>query len=137
MTKLTHNQALILEALRAVSGPLTAYQLMDRLKDRGITAPPTVYRALNRLIAEGIVHRIDSLNAFIACDHSHDDAPPHDSETVFAICRDCGDVAELDDGPSLERLSRAAMGHGFNVTQAKVELVGTCRSCRREAERHE
>ena len=95
-TKLTHNQTLVLSLLRSSAGPLTAYQILDQLKGQGITAPPTVYRALTRLTSVDFVHRIDSLNAYVACDQSGIHSKPHDGEAAFAICRDCGDVAELE-----------------------------------------
>jgi hypothetical protein len=65
---------------------MTAYEILDAVRDKGITAPPTVYRALNRLVEEGLAHRVESINAYVACAHSHHS----DGAVVFAICDNCG-----------------------------------------------
>ncbi|MBZ0215227.1 MAG: transcriptional repressor [Fimbriimonadaceae bacterium] len=130
--KITHNQTLVLETLKACSGPLSAYQIMDKLTDQGITAPPTVYRALNQLIKRGVVHRIDSLNAYIACEQDSSDGHPHQGEAAFAICQDCGDVAEFVVAPTVKPFQQALDKAGFVLSQAKVELIGTCQTCKRE-----
>lgn len=127
--KLTHNQTLVLQALQTCSSPMTAYQIMDQLTDQGVTAPPTVYRALNQLIGRGIVHRIDSLNAYVACDHDADDRDSHDGGAAFAICQDCGTVAELIAAPAIQPLKKAVHERGFVLTTAKVELIGVCQAC--------
>ena len=115
--------ALIFEAER----PATAYELLDRLRStRQNAAPPTIYRALDFLVDQKLVHKIERLNAFIACaegDHAH--AHP----VQFLICRTCGTVAELDDPAVTRALSVAAEARGFQPGRAVVELDGTCASC--------
>ncbi len=128
-TELTRNQTLVLNLLRSNSGSLTAYQILDQLKGQGITAPPTVYRALTRLTSVDFVHRIDSLNAYVACDQSCIHSKPHDGEAAFAICQDCGDVAELEVAPALKRIEKTLDNTGFTLSQTKVELIGVCRAC--------
>ncbi len=88
---LATNHQLVHEALERADGPVSAYDLLGELRGKGVTAPPTVYRALNRLTKDGRVHRIESLNAYVLCaaDHAH-----HDT-AGFAICDDCGSVAEV------------------------------------------
>jgi len=76
---------MIVEALRGVGRPVSAYELIEELREKAILAPQTVYRSLDRLIAEGQAHRLESLNAFVACRH-----PSHEGAAVFAICNDCG-----------------------------------------------
>ncbi|MGB2321810.1 MAG: Fur family transcriptional regulator, partial [Candidatus Puniceispirillaceae bacterium] len=66
-SKLTRNQTLVLEALASAGQPLGAYSLLDLLRDQGFKAPLQVYRALDQLISEGLVHRLESLNAWTAC----------------------------------------------------------------------
>ena len=125
MPELTVNQRVVLDELRAGGRPLTAYQLLDRLRDHGFQAPPTVYRALERLLALGLVHRIESLNAYVPCRHD-----PHETAAVFAICRGCGAVVETPAEAILKGLSAAASQGGFAVEEAHVELLGRCRACR-------
>ena len=71
LSKLSANQQLVFDTLKAESGPLTAYEVIDRVSTGSVWAPPTVYRALKRLIDEGLVHRLESQNAFLACTRSH------------------------------------------------------------------
>ena len=108
------------------SSPLTAYQLLDQLKETHKSAvPPTVYRALDFLIENRLVHKIERLNAFIPCndaDHDH-----HDVQ--FLICAKCGTVAEIEDHAVSRALAKAAEKQGFHPSNAMVELDGTCGAC--------
>ena len=115
---------LVAEALRAASRPLSAYELIDRLRNHGVSAPTTVYRALNRLIAAGQVHRLESLNAFVSCagDCQHGTA-------VFAICGTCGTVAEFDDDVVAKRLAAWAHRAKFSLERTTIELRGRCGTC--------
>ena len=115
---------LVLEHLRREKRPLTAYDLIDALGDRGISAPPTVYRVLARLTARGLVHRLQSLNAFVACAHSG-----HAGVPVFTICERCGAVAELDDKAIAAELTQVTERATFSVSQAAVEVTGRCADC--------
>jgi len=93
------NDGMVFTVLSKSDRPLTAYELLGRLRTKGITAPPTVYRSLERLIKDGLAHRLETLNAFVACAKPH-----HRSAAIFAICRKCGTTAEFSDpkpiGPS-------------------------------------
>ncbi len=125
--KLTRNQRLVFDALDAADGPLSAYTILDRLRDDGFRAPLQVYRALDKLVAHGLVHRIESLNAFISCDHPAD----QDHGTVaFAICEDCGNVAEFAQQDVVKRLQGWAKGEGFEAHSTVIELRGQCEACR-------
>ena len=86
------NDEMVFAALSKADRPLTAYELLGRLRTKGITAPPTVYRSLDRLIKDGLAHRLETLNAFVACANPH-----HRTSAIFAICRTCGTTAELSD----------------------------------------
>lgn len=125
---LTRNQRIVLDCLKDAGRPLTAYQLLDRLRGEGIAAPPTVYRALERLVALSHVHRLESLNAYIACC-----AHGHAAEVVFIICDDCGKVKEIEAETALALLRDEAAGDGFQVEKTHVELIGRCGECRRSA----
>lgn len=117
--------ALILEA----EAPSTAYQLLDRLKQTHKGAvPPTVYRALDFLLEQRLIHRLERMNAFIACSHADH---PHDA-VQFLICRRCGTVAEIEDRAVSRALEHAAEREGFHAGPAMVELEGTCAACMHE-----
>ena len=116
----------VLELVWSSHGPVGAYDLLDMLRaERRNAAPPTVYRALEFLLACGLIHRIESLNAFIGCDH-----PDEAHSGQFLICRDCGLVAELDDAEISGVLARKARALGFVDERATVELRGRCPECR-------
>lgn len=127
---LTKNQLHVLERLEHASGPLSAYTLLDQLREQGFRAPLQIYRALDTLIKAGFVHRLESLNAFVAC------AEPHDHHghrrhgmTAFAICDKCGQVLELSDEAIGDRLGEWVGASGFVPTRAVIEFRGTCASC--------
>ena len=123
---LTKNQALVYDTLNAADGPLSAYTILDQLREAGFRAPLQVYRALERLQALGLVHRLESLNAFVAC-------AGHECHRrgliAFAICSDCGSVEEFSDKVLGDRLDGWAEQAGFHSRSATVELRGTCASC--------
>ena len=122
--KLTRNQQLVLDRLTGSSAALTAYDLLDQLRDEGLRAPVQVYRALETLGKQGLIHRIESLNAFIAC-CSHD----HQAAAGFAICDDCGEVAEFSFPASEKGLKSVAGANGFETSHMTVELHGRCAAC--------
>jgi Fur family transcriptional regulator, zinc uptake regulator len=115
---------MIAEALRGVGRPVSAYELIDQLREKATLAPQTVYRSLDRLIAGGQAHRLESLNAFVACRH-----PSHEGTAVFAICDDCGTVSEFDEPAAIERLAGWAKKAKFAVHQMTLELRGRCQAC--------
>ena len=89
---LTKNQSLVMEVLSDSKSPVSAYSILEKLRDKGFRAPLQVYRALDKLVASGMAHRIESVNAFVACNRSDDDS---DSMVGFIICIDCGHVKEI------------------------------------------
>ena len=127
---LTRNQLCVLERLEAATGPLSAYTLLDQLRDQGFRAPLQVYRALDTLIKGGFVHRLESLNAFVACAEPHDHG--HDM-TAFAICDKCGQVIEMSDHAVGEQLDHWIGSTGFVAKKAVIEFRGTCAKCLAEA----
>jgi Fur family transcriptional regulator, zinc uptake regulator len=127
---LTKNQLHVLERLERASGPLSAYTLLDQLRDVGFRAPLQVYRALDTLVKSGFVHRLESLNAFVACAEPHDHGHAHrHGMTAFAICDKCGQVIELSDEEIGERLDQWVGSTGFVATRAVIEFRGTCAKC--------
>jgi Fur family zinc uptake transcriptional regulator len=115
---------MIADALRGVGRPVSAYELIDELREKATLAPQTVYRSLDRLIAAGRAHRLESLNAFVACRH-----PSHEGTAVFAICDDCGSVTEFDEPQAVAYLRGWAKRSKFAVDQMTLEIRGRCRSC--------
>jgi Fur family zinc uptake transcriptional regulator len=127
---LTKNQLCVLEKLEASSGPLSAYTLLDQLRERGFRAPLQVYRALDTLVKSGFVHRLESLNSFVACAEPHDHSH---SMTAFAICDQCGQVAEFSDHEIGHQLDDWVRSTGFSAKRAVIEFRGTCARCLAEA----
>lgn len=124
---LTRNQKLVFDALSASESPLSAYDILDGLRDEGLRAPLQVYRALDKLIAYGLIHRLESLNAFVACAHPH----PHEHRlTAFAICETCGQVTEFADSEIESRLAAFADESGFVPAHTTIEIRGRCARCR-------
>lgn len=125
--RLTPLRRRVLEIVWRGHAPVGAYDVLDRLRESGAgsAAPPTVYRALDFLMEHGLVHRIESLNAFIGCNH-----PDEAHSGQFLICRDCGLVAELDDAEIADVLTSKARALGFAEERATVELRGLCPDCR-------
>lgn len=124
--RLPRNQALVLNALQQGHGPRTAYELLDALRDQGFRAPLTVYRALEGLREKGLVHRLESIKAFVACcEEDHDERP------AFTLCDHCGAVVEFEDPGLVALVQRISARTGFTVERAMIELIGTCGTCSR------
>ena len=112
---------ILLQEHRAIG----AYEMLDRLRDAGFgSQPPVAYRALEFLVAHGFAHKIERLNAFIACAH-----PGADHSPAFMICRLCQSVAEAQSETSREGLGDAARAAGFQIERTVVEAEGICPSC--------
>jgi Fur family zinc uptake transcriptional regulator len=118
------NDEIVFSALSKANRPLTAYELLGRLRTKGITAPPTVYRSLDRLIKGGRAHRLESLNAFIACAKPH-----HRTSAIFAICRKCGTTAEISDAKLAPQISDWAKRLRFHAEESFLEIRGECANC--------
>ena len=124
---LTKNQSLVMGTLSAAEGPLSAYTILDRLRGDGLRAPLQVYRALDKLVELGLVHRLESLNAFVAC--THPDCDTHET-VAFTICDDCGMVDEVTDDALAAQLKELAGQTEFELKRSTVELRGLCRACK-------
>jgi Fur family zinc uptake transcriptional regulator len=124
--KLTPVRRRVLELICASHTPVGAYQLMDQLGGtQGRAAPPTVYRALDFLMEHGLIHRINSLNAYIACFGPH---RPHDA--CLLICEKCRTVDEVEAEGLRRAIDRKASDAGFSVREQTIEATGLCRACR-------
>jgi Fur family transcriptional regulator, zinc uptake regulator len=134
----TQHATNILHALEEAPRPLSAYDLLDRLRPTGVAAPLTIYRALDKLIEAGKVHRIESLNAFVACrngEHHHEQAGPAQPRTVgFTICDRCGTADEFVDETVFARLDGGLAAKGFVPRTSAIEVHGLCARCAATAE---
>ena len=124
--RLTKLRRRVLELIWESHAPVGAYDLLRRLgQERGAAAPPTVYRALDFLLEHGLIHRIESLNAFVGC------AVPVEAHAgQFLICRQCGTAAEMHDPRVIRAINRGAAELGFAVERRTVEVRGLCPGCR-------
>lgn len=119
----------VLEMLLEQHGPAKAYDLLPLLdSDRGHAKPPTIYRALDFLVRMGLAHRIESLNAFVACE-----VGACARSTIFLICERCGRAEEFDAGHALVDLAEAASKDGFVIHRTMIEASGLCQTCARAA----
>ncbi len=118
------NDEMVFAVLAKADRPLTAYELLRRLRTKGVTAPPTVYRSLDRLIKHGLAHRLETLNAFVACARPH-----HRSAAIFAICRTCGTTAEFSDAKLAPQITDWARRLRFHAEESILEIRGECANC--------
>ena len=124
--RLTSLRRRVLEFVWASHEPVKAYDVLSRLQvEREGAAPPTVYRALEFLQEVGLVHRIESLNAFVGCGN-----PERSHLGQFLICRTCGTVAEIDDTDITAVIAGKADAMGFAVDRETIEIEGLCAHCR-------
>jgi Fur family zinc uptake transcriptional regulator len=115
----------VLEILLQEHRAIGAYAILDKLREDGFgSQPPVAYRALDFLVANGLAHKIERLNAFIACVH-----PSHAHTPAFMICRLCDAVAETHSSPARGALGDAARATGFRIERTVVEAEGVCPAC--------
>lgn len=123
--RLTAQRRRVLELVWGSHRAVKAYEILDDLaREQPGARPPTVYRALEFLMAHGLVHRVDSLNAFVGCYHARDR-----HEAQFFICDGCGLVREIDEPSIGQAVTRGAKKLGFRVDRQTVEMHGRCEAC--------
>ncbi|MDJ0639554.1 MAG: transcriptional repressor [Paracoccaceae bacterium] len=123
--RLTPVRRKVLELLLQEHRALGAYAILDLLRDAGFgSQPPVAYRALDFLVKNGFVHKIERLNAFVACVH-----PGETHSPAFMICRKCDAVAEAQSTPLKGALGAAARSTGFQIERTVVEAEGLCPDC--------
>lgn len=124
--RLTPTRRRVFELILARGEPVGAYALLDGLRaaDGRSAAPPTVYRALDFLLAQGLIHRIESLNAFAACAQG---CGHHQAQ--YLICHRCGAAQEIADAGIAAAIAAAARAYGFQIEQQHVEIKGVCAEC--------
>ena len=118
--KLTKIRQQVLEIIWASHNPIGAYDVLQKLQESGHKpAPPTAYRALEFLVSAQLIHRIESLNAFIGCP-----SPEANHQCQFYICNDCGHIAEMSSSGVADALSAEAKNLGFESRQPVIEVFG-------------
>jgi Fur family zinc uptake transcriptional regulator len=125
--RLTPVRRMVLEVLLSSHKPLGAYEIIERAPPSSARpAPITIYRALDFLRNQGLVHRIESRNAFVACVNNHADG----ELVVFLICERCGEVGEAPSAGLADQLRSAAKAAGFTPKAPVIEITGICAHCR-------
>jgi Fur family transcriptional regulator, zinc uptake regulator len=121
-----HPSKLVLGLLKCSKHPLTAYNLLEKLKKHGVQGPPVIYRALKQLMDKGQIHRIQALNAYVACGC---EAGHHHEFSVLTVCKGCKTVDEMHDHAVIRYLA-GLRRLGINVPKAAVvELPVVCQDC--------
>jgi len=124
--RLTAIRRQVLELVWSGHRPRGAYAILDDMAVEGKrVAPLTVYRALDFLVEQGLVHRIESLNAYIGCPD-----PDHPHPGQFLVCSECGNAIELNDVRVSAAIDACARDQGFKVDRTTVEVRGLCSACR-------
>lgn len=127
--RLTRLRRRVLELVWQGHAAVKAYDILDELGSaEGAARPPTVYRALDFLIAHGLVHRLESLNAYVGCPE-----PDAAHEGQFLICDACGTVREFEAPAIQAAITEQAAAQGFAVARQTIEARGLCQACRTTA----
>ena len=126
--ELTKKQTLVMDLLKNNKVPLSAYDILDKLHDFGFRAPLQVYRALNKLIELGLVHRLETLNAFVACQHKNCESN-YKKTTMFTICEMCGNVHEFVNTGLIKLVKFLETDGKFKTRRSVVEFKGVCSAC--------
>lgn len=129
-SRLTAQRREVFELLLLRGGSAKAYDLQDDMRARrGRVAPSTVYRALEFLIAQQLVHRVDALNTFIACNAEHEAHHP-----LLLVCSNCEAVTELHDDEAYEAVRRTLRQADSGFLESDIEVKGICGKCRQQAQ---
>jgi len=124
---MTRNETLVYTLLCQADRPLSAYNILDALRDKGIRAPLQVYRALGKLVERGAVHRIESVNGFVAC-QLHDCGGSEVS--IFMLCTQCERANEFTDASIDKTLQALGDDRKFQAAHKVIEITGLCADCR-------
>ena len=124
---LSKNQKIIFDLIDHSSEPLKAYAILFNVQKKGIKAPLQVYRALDKLVEIGKIHKIESRNAFIACQNSSCQVS---KATAFSICESCEKVTEVSNSNLSKYLSNIKDKEGMKYHKYNLEFFGLCKKCR-------
>ena len=124
---LSKNQQIIFDIIHNSSEPLKAYSILFNVQKKGIKAPLQVYRALDKLVEIGKIHKIESRNAFIACQNS---SCQISKATAFSICENCENVSEISNSKLSKYLANFADESGMKYNKYNLEFFGVCKKCK-------
>tara|TARA_B100001059_G_C17683287_1_gene500945 strand:- start:274 stop:672 length:399 start_codon:yes stop_codon:yes gene_type:complete len=124
---LSKNQQIIFDIINDSSEPLKAYSILFNVQKKGIKAPLQVYRALDKLVEIGKIHKIESRNAFIACQNSSCQIT---KATAFSICENCEKVSEISNSNLSKYLSNFTDKSGMKYSKYNLEFFGLCKKCK-------
>jgi len=123
---LSKNQQIIFDIIEKSSEPLKAYSILFNVQKKGIKAPLQVYRALDKLIEIGKIHKVESRNAFIACQNS---SCQISKATAFSICEICEKISEISNSKLSKYLSNFSDNTGMKYSKYNLEFFGLCKKC--------
>ena len=128
-SELNKKQSLVMNLLLEAKGPLSAYQILYDLNDHGFRGPTQVYRVLDKLLELGMVHRIESMNSFVACrqEKCHE---KNKEINLFTICKICGSVQELLSNGLKNIVKSLSKDNNFLLKSSVLELNGVCSKCK-------
>ena len=124
---LSRNQKIIFDIINNSSEPLKAYSILFNVQKKGIKAPLQVYRALDKLVEIGKIHKIESRNAFIACQNSSCQIT---NATAFSICESCENVSEISNSKLSKYLANFVDESGMKYNKYNLEFFGLCKKCK-------
>ena len=124
--ELSKNQQIIFDLIKKSNEPLKAYSILSNVQKKGIKAPLQVYRALDKLVAIGKIHKIESKNAFMACQNSKCQVA---KATAFSICENCEKVSEIKNSKLFEYLKDFNDKSGMKYKKYNLEFFGVCNEC--------
>ena len=127
MHSLSKNQQIIFDLIDKSPEPLKAYTILFNVQKKGIKAPPQVYRALDKLVEMGKIHKIESRNAFIACQNSSCQVS---KATAFSICEMCEKITEISSSSLSKYLANFKDKDGMKYSKYNLEFFGLCKKCR-------
>ena len=128
-SELNNKQSLVMNLLSKSKGPLSAYQILYDLNDHGFRGPTQVYRVLDKLLELGLVHRLESMNAFVACQQEKCDEKNKEIN-LFTICKICGSVQELLSNGLKNIVKSLSKDNNFLLKSSVLELNGVCSKCK-------
>ena len=123
---LSKNQQIVLDIIEKAKEPLKAYSILFDVQKKGINAPLQVYRALDKLVKIGKIHKIESRNAFIACQNSNCQIS---KATVFSICESCEKITEIHNHKLSKHLKEFRDNSGMKYSKYNLEFFGLCKKC--------
>ena len=124
---LSKNQKIVLDMIEKSNQPMKAYSILFNVQKKGIKAPLQVYRALDKLVEMGKIHKIESRNAFIACQNSSCQVA---KATAFSICEMCEKVTEISSSSLSKYLASFKDKDGMKYSKYNLEFFGLCKKCR-------